>query len=173
MTGKKPAQAEDEPFAGLHEYLAGFEEILKGLERPEGPKVQAEDLEPWLLPKSLIFRSKREATAASKALNKSIGFLTALASLYRELPAAVDERMNLHSDVIIPEAYSEDEPNLLPRRESHRSYSDLVAALKSEAEAELRRVDDEINLWWAEGKPGRGANWGARHIAVDVARLNT
>ncbi len=152
--------------------ISPYLEILKKLEIPGGRKVDPSDLGIWYLLSPLFFESKKSASEARKALDACVDKLRRFHHAFKHLnrlnPSIV-RRMESHSDAIFPAFNEEDEPDLLPRREEHRSYENLLTALGDELAAEKARVAAEIEERWTG--IGRGKKWEAREIAISVARI--
>ena len=152
--------------------VSPYLEILEKLEIPGGPTVDPNDLEIWYLFSPLFFKNKKDASDARKALNACVDKLRRFHHAFRHLnrlSPSIVRRMELHSDAIFPAFNEEDEPDLLPRREEHRSYENLLTALGDELAAEQARVATEIEERWTG--IGRGKEWEAREIAISVARI--
>ncbi len=163
------SQSSEDLAKAVGAYLDKCRAILKKLEIPGGPRVGVEHLEICVLPSELTFKTKGDARIAAKALDQSINKLKLLKAEVRKLPSSVITRMAAYSDIIIPDPDEDDEPDLLPRREEHRSFEKLLDALELELKAEAKRVEQDIERHWS-GR-GKGADWEARDIAVKIAKL--
>ena len=149
--------------------LDDLENILKRLELPDGPKLTSGFLEVIGSSAGIKFKDKNEATFTKITLEKSINKIMKIQREIYSLPYAIVNRMESISEVIIPIRSEDDEIDLVPRRDAHRSYVNLVGALLEEFKDELRRVNFERNNKWSG--PGPSPDIEAREIALYIAKL--
>ena len=147
-------------------YLA----VLSQLQVDGGPEVTSSDFDILELSIPGVFRRKPEVTKARRALEQSLDKLKRLRIEFRKVPSLVVKRMEANSDIVTPEPGDDEEPDLIPRKEAHRSFENFLSEFEAEIESELKWVESVIEKWWA-GR-GRGADWEARFVAVQIARLH-
>ena len=150
-------------------FMDDLENILKRLELPGGPKLTTGFLEVIVLSTGIKFKDKKEVTITKSILERNIKRFQKIQRDLHSLPDSILNRMESISEVITPMGGEDDEIDLVPRRDAHRSYVNLVGALLEEFEDELRRVNFERNNKWSG--PGPSPDIEAREIALYIAKL--
>ena len=78
--------------------------------------------------------------------------------------------MEQRSEAISPEPGEDEEPELVSRRDEHRSFEKLFRAIQIDLDHELKRTKEEKEERWGGGR-GAGRNLRARDTAVAIAKL--
>ena len=119
-------------------------------------KLETEHIEMVCFANRLVYRKKVDANAALESLEKCKTLLYRLQSEFSQLSTDVIDRMERHSEVVIPLDPDDPEAALFPVREEHRSLGNLISALKREFESEFLRVSLERSAIWPDKKPNAG-----------------
>ncbi len=151
---------------------------LRKLEVEDGPKLETEHIEMVRFADRLVYRKKVEANAACASLQECVDLAGKLQNEVNGLNADLKERMERHSEVVIPLDPDDPDAGVLPVREEHRSLDNLIAALKHEFKIEFLRVSLERAAIWPDSKSGakkssrgEGHDAKARLIAAKVAEI--
>jgi len=119
-------------------------DILKTMERPDGPTLDVQDSINVMLPTLYIsFQRKGDASSAISSVEKSISALKEFTTAFSKLPRSSTRRMQDRSSVVYPVAEIDDEPSYIVRREEHESYDALLLALADDLHHERHRIIKE------------------------------
>jgi len=148
-----------------------FSAALKKLEKEGGPRVTLEqEFGIYFAGVMHNFESKGDAKSAISALEKSKKKLKEFLCEFKLIKKRNICRMEWRSEAIIPEPEEDEEPDLVPRREEHRSFENLFRAIQDDLDHELKRTKEEKEELWGSGR-GAGLKLRARDTAVAIAKL--
>ena len=170
----KSDQKTESPMEGADsapKFCEKFSAALKELEKEGGPRVTLEQqLDINVAGAMHLFESKGDASLAISALEDSKKTFAKFICEFKSVHGRNVGRMERRSEAIIPEPDEDEEPDLVPRREEHRSFENLFRAIQDDLDGELERTKEEKEELWGSGV-GAGTKLRARDTAVAVAKL--